>query len=164
MSWRVCVHEIGHVLAVRSTGHRVMSAHTFPGDNGRCLWSPEAPVDARDGLTITCAGVAAERVALGVGEFDVAEKLTARSWIESIRGINRGAMKGALDEQPEFIHAMSKATRLLRGQRGLLEQLARRLGRNGAMTGAEIEAIAASRSPAVLRERLNIESSARCYP
>ena len=164
VSWRVCVHEIGHALAVRSAGHKVMSAHAFPGDEGTCRWSPEAPLDFRDALMITCAGVAAERVALGVGEFDVAEKLTARSWIESIRGISRGTLKGALDELPEFIHATTKATRLLRGQRGLLEQIARQLGRNESMTGDEIEAIATSRSPKVLRERLDIELNAKWYP
>lgn len=164
MSWRVCIHEIGHAICVRSVGHKVMSAHTFPGDEGTCRWSPEAPVDARDGLMITCGGVCAERLLLGAGEFDVAEKFTVRAWIETIRGVSRGSFQGVLDEQEEFIHAMSRADRILRSRRGLLDQIARHLGRNGALTGDEIESIAVTRNPALLLERLNIETHTKWYP
>ena len=159
MNSRVCVHEVSHAIAARSVGQRVRFAKVFGDGSGACAiaWTMGDSFDWRDALLVTVSGVIGERVMMGSAEFDRHELTRARNWIEAIRQMTPGTLQCIVEQAPEFIEATRKADQLLREHRGVVLQLSRKLEREHVLTGSEIEELATSRSPAVLRARIALE-------
>lgn len=156
-SWRTSVHEVGHAVAARSLGVAVRSVRVERDGSGACSlnWRTDTHTWER-ALDITLSGTICERLFVGPAEYHDHELKRARSWVEAIRDLAPDSLRCVVQNEPEFVAAIARAEKLLRAESSVIVQLARRLEGSGFMSGDEIESIAASRDPRVLRDRLNL--------
>ena len=165
--FRACIHEVSHAAVARALGVAVVHAIVNPDGSGatKLDWRfNDRDFDWHIPLCITLAGAAGERLFVGPAEYHDHELKRARSWVEAIRFLPPDSLRCVVQNEPEFVAATCRAGKLLRAESGLIVQLARRLEQSGFLGGDAIEAVASSRDPRVLRDRLNLreQNSLRC--